>query len=99
MKKIIIFLASLFLLVSCVNDYNCVIDYKLVYKDTTFVRHYEFKGDSDATYYIESKNHGKTLFIHPHGAFGYDIARVPNDENDIIVIDYKMYKRGIDIEE
>jgi hypothetical protein len=101
MKKFIIILLSLVLLVSCQKDYKCVIKYQVTYPDTTWVHTYEFDGSIFARPAIcRYQQNGRTgLEIYPYemAVCSKTIAAVPNSTAEINVLDFKMYKYGLDI--
>lgn len=101
MKKLVYFLVLLFCL-SCERNYRCELKYEVVYPDTTWVNTYVFDGTSDV--YFSNKrteyNGKKSLIIHPTGANfpSITICTVPNKESEINVLDFKMYRYGVDVE-
>ena len=104
MKKIIAILLGLLVLfssTSCRKEYKYVIDYELVYSDTTFVRTYSFDGSEQGHYRIldNSSTNGKLFYVFPRKtSMGYSIAAVPEGAS-INITDYKIYRYGIDISE
>lgn len=100
MKKIIFILISLLCLCSCVHDYKCVVKYEISYPDTTWVNVYEFDGCEEAFTQVFSATNYKTLYVYPNGHVSvgmHDIATIPKGDSNITILDYKMYKYGIDI--
>jgi len=102
MKKILIILISLLCLCSCARkNYKCVIKYQVTYPDTSWVHTYIFDGAWDAKpgIYTSTKG-GKTLTVYPYGDVNIgsqEIAAVPSKYSDITVLDFKIYRYGIDI--
>lgn len=101
MKKFLILFLALILLASCQKNYKCVITYRIDYPDTSWVKTYEFDGSWEARQYIyEASNGRKTLFIYPYSNVNIgsqEIATVPKGDSDITVLDFKMYRYGIDV--
>lgn len=100
MKKILIILITLLFLCSCDRSYKCVVKYEVSYPDTTWVNTYVFNGSISAHPNVYRSQTGlKTLEIYP-GSFSLNyrvISAVSFPDADINVIDYKMYKYGVDI--
>ena len=99
MKKIIFILITLLCLCSCDRSYKCVVKYKVTYPDTTWVNTYTFNGSkcSHPNVYILSSG-VKTLEVYKTSTTISDcVTSVPAGEANIEILDYKMYKYGIDI--
>lgn len=101
MKKLLIILISLLCLCSCARNYKCVLKYQVTYPDTSWVHTYIFDGTWEAKpgIYTSSKG-GKTLSVFPYGDVNIgsrEIAAVPSKDSDITVLDFKIYRYGIDI--
>lgn len=99
MKKIILILIILLCLCSCDRSYKCVVTYKVTYPDTTWVNTYTFNGSkcSHPNVYTRSSG-GKTLEIYKNSTTIWnDVTSVPAGEANIEILDYKMYKYGVDI--
>lgn len=100
MKKIIFILISLLCLCSCTHNYKCVVKYEISYPDTSWVNVYEFDGVKEAFAKVYTASIYKTLFVYPNGHTNigrYEIATTPEGNSKITILDYKMYKYGIDI--
>lgn len=101
MKKLIVILITAMLLVGCRNDYHCIVKYEVNYPDTSWVHTYEFDGGKCASASVSRNSIGREqLLIYEHQiSFGYNIAIVPKDSDcNIKILDYKMYKKGHDID-
>lgn len=101
MKKIVFILIVLLCLCSCVKNYKCVLKYQVTYPDTTWVHTYVFDGTWEAKPLIYTSSKGrKTLSVYPYGDVNVgsqEIAVVPSKDSDITVLDFKLYRYGIDI--
>ncbi len=99
MKKIILILIALLCLCSCDRSYKCVVKYKVTYPDTTWVSTYTFNGGkcSHPNVYILSSG-VKTLEVYKNSTtLCDDVTSVPAGEASIEILDFKMYKYGLDI--
>jgi len=101
MKKLLVILIALLCLSSCQKDYKCVVKYQVTYPDTTWVNTYEFDGSVFARPAIcRYQQNGRTgLEIYPYemAVCSKTIAAMPNSTAEINVLDFKMYKYGLDI--
>jgi len=99
MKKILLTLIILLCLCSCDRSYKCVVKYKVTYPDTTWVNTYEFDGSLYSHPNVYTRVSGvKTLEVYKTSTHICDeVISVPAGETNIEILDYKMYKYGIDI--
>ena len=99
MKKIIFILITLLCLCSCDRSYKCVVKYKITYPDTTWVNTYTFDGSLYSHPNVYTRVSGvKTLEVYKTSTNISDcVTSVPAGEANIEILDYKMYKYGIDI--
>ena len=101
MKKFLIILIVFLCLCSCEKDYKCVLKYQVTYPDTTWVNTYVFDGTWESKPGIYRSSTGKkTLSVFPYGDVNVGskvIAAVPSGNTDITILDFKIYKYGIDI--
>ena len=99
MKKIIFILITLLCLCSCDRSYKCVVKYKVTYPDTTWVNTYTFDGSMYSHPNVYARNSGiKTLEVYKNSTTISDnVVAVPAGETSIEILDYKIYKYGLDI--
>ena len=101
MKKLLIILVALLCLCSCTKNYKCVVTYQVSYPDTTWVHTYTFDGVYDARPSIYRASSGrKVLYVYPYGDVNVglqEIAAVPCEDSDITILDFKIYRYGVDI--
>ena len=100
LKKVLIILVVLLCLCSCVKNYKCVLEYQVTYPDTTWVHTYVFDGSYEAHPFIYKASSGrKVLSVYPYeiNIPSYEIAAVPSENTDITILDFKIYRYGIDI--
>ena len=101
MKKLLIILVALLCLCSCAKNYKCVVTYQVSYPDTSWVHICTFDGTWEAKTGIYTSLKGrKTLTVYPYGNVNVgsqEIAAVPREDSDITVLDFKIYRYGIDI--
>jgi hypothetical protein len=76
-----------------------VVKYKVTYPDTTWVNTYEFDGSLYSHPNVYTRVSGvKTLEVYKTSTHICDeVISVPAGETNIEILDYKMYKYGIDI--
>ena len=99
MKQIIFILITLLCLCSCDRRYKCVVKYKVTYPDTTWVNTYEFDGSMYSHPNVYTRSSGiKILEVYKHSTTICDVVTsVPAGEANIEILDYKIYKYGLDI--
>lgn len=98
MKKIIFILIALLCLCSCDKSYKCVVKYKVTYPDTTWVITYTFDGYTYSKPRVYESSGRKILAVYINNTlFSKEVTTVPEGETNIEILDYKMYKYGIDI--
>ena len=101
MKKLLIILVALLCLCSCAKNYKCVVTYQVSYPDTSWVHTYTFDGVYDAHPSIYRASSGrKVLSVYPYGDVNVgsqEIAAVPCEDSDITILDFKIYRYGVDI--
>jgi len=101
LKKFFIILITLLCMCSCVKNYKCVLKYQVTYPDTTWVHTYVFDGTWEAKPRVYTSSNGrKTLSVYPYGGVNVglqEIAAVPSKDSDITVLDFKIYRYGVDI--
>ena len=99
MKKIIFILIALLCLCSCDKSYKCVVMYKVTYPDTTWVSTYTFDGSKYSHPNVYRQSSGiKTLQVYKNNtSICNDVTSVPAGGTNIEILDYKMYKYGLDI--
>ena len=99
MKKFLIILITLLFLCSCDRSYKCVVTYKITYPDTTWVNTYTFNGGIGSHPNVYTRSTGvKTLEVYKNSTnFCDDVTCVPAGEANIEILDFKMYKYGVDI--
>lgn len=99
MKKIIFILIALLCLCSCDKSYKCVVKYKVTYPDTTWVSTYTFDGNKYSHPNVYRLSSGvKTLEVYKNSTYLRNgVTSVPAGETNIEILDFKIYKYGIDI--
>ena len=76
-----------------------MVKYKVIYPDTTWVNTYTFDGSSYSHPNVYMRSSGvKTLEVYKNSTtLTDDVTSVPAGDANIEILDYKMYKYGIDI--
>lgn len=102
MKKLIYLVSLILLCCSCSRDYRCELKYQVAYPDTTWTNTYVFDGNGDA-YFTNRRGEyddKQRLTVYPMGIStpSSTICVVPNKNCEIKVLDFKMYRYGVDIE-